>query len=206
MTTYTQLIQDVQLYAEREDTPFVTQIPRLISLAENRLASEIRNLGHLRAVTFDLVSGNGVYEKPVRWRQTNSLSILVDGERKFIQQRSYEYCRVYLGDSAVFDVPEYYADYDYEHFIIVKYPDDVYQAELTYYERPDPLSESNQTNWTTQYAPQLLLYATLLEAQPFLKLSDRLAEFQAMYDRAAGALQKEGTMRMTDNSAIRSPK
>lgn len=206
MTTYSQLIQDVQTYAEREDTPFVTQIPRLISLAENRLASEIHNLGFLRAVNFEFVPGNGVYQKPARWRQTNSLSILVDGERKFLQQRSYEYCRVYLGDSSLFDIPEYYSDYDYEHLFVVKFPVNSYTAELTYYERPDPLSNENQTNWTTQYAPQLLLYATLLEAQPFLKLADRIAEFQGLYDRAAGAIQKEGVMRMTDSAAIRSPK
>jgi hypothetical protein len=75
---------------------------------------------------------------------------------------------------------------------------------LTYYERPQPLDDTNQTNWTTRYAPQALLYASLLEAQPFLKQSERIAEFQGLYDRAVGILSSEDTRRQSDSSARRS--
>jgi hypothetical protein len=77
----------------------------------------------------------------------------------------------------------------------------VYDFELAYYERPEPLSDTNQTNWLTQYAPQLLLYGSLLEAQPFLKRPERVAEFQALYDRALQGVSQESSRRITADRA-----
>ena len=118
--------------------------------------------------------------------------------------RGYEFCRSYWPDASKVDVPYYYADYDYEHYFIAPTPDLQYSFELQYYERPEPLSEDNQTNWTTQYAPQMLLFACLIEAMPFLKTSERIPEFQALYDRALAAVVKEDQGRATDSAAFRS--
>jgi len=198
-TTYASLKADIQNYAERNDDPFVSQIPEFIALAENRLATEIKALGFLRAVTGSLSSNT--LSKPSRWRKTKSFSITASGQRHYLFERSYEYCRIFSPTSATTGVPRYYADYDYEHFFIAPTPDAAYPFELMYYERPEPLSDENQTNWTTQYAPQLLLYAALLEAQPFLKTSERIAEFQALYDRAAQAINSEDQSRAIDASS-----
>lgn len=199
--TYDSLLQDVQTYCERTDTPFVDQLPRFVMLAENRLASESKPLGFLRVVTGNL-SGNTMV-KPERWRKTKSFSIIIGAERKYLFERGYEFCRSYAPDQSKLGTPMYYADYDYEHFFIAPSPDQEYYFELQYYERPQPLSSVNQTNWTTQYAPQLLLYATLMEAMPFLKTSERIPEFQALYDRAMSFITQENTERMVDNSAVR---
>ena len=61
-----------------------------------------------------------------------------------------------------------------------------------------------ETNWLTEYAPDLLLYAALLEAAPFLKKDERIGTWQAMYDRAAQALSGEDLKRIMDRSANRS--
>lgn len=197
--TYTSLISDIALYAERDDAPFTEQLPNFVSLAENRLASEVKPLGFLRVVRGNL-TGN-ILVKPIRWRNTKSLSILEGSQSKFLFERSYEYCRLYSGEVTVGNIPRYYSDYDYEHFFIAPAPAIAYQFELLYHERPEPLSDANQTNWTTQYAPQLLLYAALLEAQPFLKTSERIPEFQAMFDRALAAILKEDSSRSIDASS-----
>jgi hypothetical protein len=196
--TYESLVSDIQTYAERSDDPFLSQIPRFIMLAENRIASEIRGLGLVRVVGFNLVSGNPTIEKPARWRETKSFSV-VHTRRDYLSPRTYEYCREYnTGDG----VPMFYSDYDFEHYYLAKTPDSNYAAELIYHERPEPLSETNQTSWTTRYAPQLLLYASLLEAQPFLK-SARMKEFEELYDRAAKSISNEDMSRITDNSVRR---
>ena len=201
--TYDSLVSDIQTYAERNDTPFVTQVPRFIMLAENRLASEIKGLGFLRAASITLTIGQPIYEKPARWRETKNFSITVSGVRKFLKPRGYEYCRVFASDANANGAPSYYSDYDFEHFYIAQTPDVAYNGEVSYYERPEPLSSENQTNWTTQYAPQLLLYASLLEAQPFLKRPERIQEFQMLYDRAIAAMSQEDSMKITDNSVVR---
>lgn len=200
--TYDSLITDVSVYAEREtDSVFVAQIPRLVMLAENRIASEARGLGFLRDVTTTL--SGATLAKPSRWRETKSVSITVSGETIYLKRRGFQYCKTFNPTGAT-GVPRFYADEVYEYWYFAPVPGAAYTAEVIYHERPDPLSSSNQTNWTTQYAPQLLLYATLLEAQPFLKTSERLAEFQGLYDRAILAVAKEDEKRQRpDAEAVR---
>lgn len=118
--------------------------------------------------------------------------------------RSYDYCRAFWPDASQKAEPRYYADYQYEHFFVAPTPAQEYHFELAYYERPEPLSAENQTNWFTQYAPQMLLYATLLEAQPFLKRPERIAEFQSLYDRALQGLAQETSRRISADRAATS--
>lgn len=202
--TYNSLVQDVQDYAERSDQPFLDQIPRFIMLCENRIATEVRGLGYLRFVTSNLIQGNGELVKPTRWRETASFSIRIPSTNEivFLKQRAYTYLRSYWPDPSAEDVPKYYSDYSYEHYLIVPTPNFDYDLELSYFERPTPLSASDQTNWTTQYAPQLLLYGTLMEAQPFLKRPERTAEFQSLFDRAATTVSQESERRMMGDQNV----
>jgi len=197
--TYASLLTDVQTYCERTDNPFVAQIPRFVMMAENRLASEVRGLGFQKYVT-GTMSGNTI-AKPERWRETISINITTASGRVFLQQRDYDYCRAFTPDPLVLGLPRYYADYEYEHLLFVPTPLAQYAFEIAYYERPEPLSDANQTSWTTRYAPQLLLYATLLEAQPFLKRPDLMAQWQALYDRALQGVAQESTRRIGSDRA-----
>lgn len=199
--TYDSLVQDLKTYCERNDLPFTEQIPRFIFLAENRIASEDKPLGFLRTVVGQ--TSGALLQKPVRWRKTKSLSLLVGGQRKYLFSRGYEYLRTFWPDQNQVDVPHYYADYDYEHYLIAPTPNQSYEFELQYYELPQPLSSTNQVNWTTRYAPQLILYASLMEAMPFLKTSERIPEFQGLYDRALSGIIKEDQGRILDSSFVR---
>ena len=138
--------------------------------------------------------------KPDRWRDTVSMAI--NGTPIFA--RSYEYCRSYWQTATETGKPQFYADYDYQHWLITPTPDAAYNLEILYYEQPPLLGDDLQTNWLTQYAPDVLLYATLLEATPFLKNDERVGVWQAMYDRAAKALSGEDLGRIMDRSASRS--
>lgn len=200
--TYSQLVEDVKQYAERFDAPFIAQIPRFIALAENRIASEVRGLGYVRYVTGSFTPNESVMAKPARWRETCSLFYLREGKTVFLKQRGYSYVRAYWPDKTLTGSPNYYCDYDYEHLLIAPTPDEAYSFELAFFERPLPLSESNQTNWTTQYAPQLLIYAALIEAQPFLKRPERIAEFQGLFDRAAAAVSNEAQRRLGGDQTL----
>jgi hypothetical protein len=73
---------------------------------------------------------------------------------------------------------------------------------VLYYERLQPLDSSNQTNWFTIYAPQALLYGTLLQAMPFLKNDDRVPLWQAMYQQSMDVLVAEDKLRMADRQAV----
>jgi hypothetical protein len=80
-------------------------------------------------------------------------------------------------------------------------PDQAYTFEVLYYERIQPLSSSNQTNWLTQNAPTAMLYGTLLQAMPFLK-DDQRQIFQQKYTEAIKSLKDEDISRIPDRQAV----
>lgn len=203
--TYTSLLQDVRRYLERgftaeSDAIVYEQLPRLVTLGERRIARELKIQGFIRAVTATLQPGVAVYLKPDRWRDT--VSMTVDGRP--VLARAYEYLRNYWPDEVATGTPEFYADYDYQRWLLAPTPATAGTWEILYYEQPRFLDDEFQTNWLTEYAPDLLLYATLLEAAPFLKNDERITTWQAMYDRAAQALSGEDLKRIMDRSANRS--
>ena len=210
-TTFTTLKDDVRRYLERGDTfdtdPVVfEQLPRLINLAERRCARELKIEGFINVVTSTFIVGTSVYAKPDRWRETVSMNIGTGSEfnsRKVLLTRGYEYLRTYWPDESQTDQPLYYGDYDYTHWLITPTPDEEYPFEVLYYELPILLDEENQSNWLTEYAPELLLYATLLEATPFLKNDERIPVWQQMYDRAASMLNGEDLAKILDRAAVR---
>ena len=209
--TFTTLQQDVRRYLERgatlaEDAIVYEQIPRLINLAERRIARELKIQGFINVVTDTLIVGQSVYQKPDRWRDTVSINIgtgATNDVRKFLFTRDYEYLRSYWPDESLTEEPVFYADYNYTNWLILPPPDEVYPFEVLYYELPVLLDDANQTNWLTDYAPQVLLYASLLEATPFLKNDDRIPVWQQMYDRSAAMLNGEDLAKILDRSAVR---
>jgi len=210
--TFTSLQSDVRAYIERgtvNDPTVFAQIPRLINLAERRIARELKIQGFLVPLASAMIEGEAVITKPDRWRETVSMNLgagVVGNEgipRQQIFPRTYEYVRAYWPDDSVLGVPEFYADYDYSHWVVVPTPDHAYPFEVMYYELPQMLDDENQTNWVTQYAPNVLLYATLLEASPFLKDDARIQVWQAMYDRSISALNGEDLHKMIDRTVAR---
>lgn len=209
--TFTSLKEDVQRYLERgatlaSDAVVYEQIPRLINLAERRIARELKVQGFINVVTGTLNAGNSVLPKPDRWRDTISINIGIgatNNQRKFLFTRDYEYLRSYWPNALDTDEPVFYSDYDYNHWLIAPTPNEDYPFEILYYELPPLLDDETQTNWMTEYAPQLLLYGTLLEATPFLKNDERIPVWQTMYDRSAAMLNGEDLAKVLDRSATR---
>ena len=203
--SYNSLVNDIQIHSERTDAKFIDEIPQFINRAENRIAIQARGLGFIKSITDDLQQSLSYIDKPDRWRETISFQIGTGAgfrTRVVLLQRSYEFCREYWPNSANTDVPKYYADWDYQHWLIAPTPNLGYPYEILYHERPVPLSSSVQTNWTTAHAPNLLLYAALIEAQLFLKRDDRLPLFQSEYDKAIDALAVEQARRLGDRSFV----
>jgi hypothetical protein len=207
-TTFTTLQQDIRRYLERgftlaSDAIVYEQIPRLINLAERRIARELKVEGLINVLSGTLSPGLAVYPKPDRWRSTVSFNFGIGNEYNQLFPRSYEYVRSYWPNREETDVPLFYAEYDYNNWIIAPTPDQAYPFEVLVYQLLPLLDESNQTNWLTDYAPQVLLYASLLEATPFLKNDERIPVWQQMYDRSAQALNGEDLSKILDRSARR---
>jgi hypothetical protein len=200
--TYDSLVEDIQQYLERTDDATIAQIPRFIMLAEQVIASQIKFLGNLTVNTSNMVIGAATIDKPARWHKTISMNVTVSGKRQPVFLRKYEYLREYAPDPSVEGVPKFYADYDYTHWLVAPTPDTAYDYEVLYYERVQPLDSSNQSNWFTTYAPQAMLYGSLLQAMPFLKNDERIAMWQQQYDLIINTLKSEDVQRIGDRQAV----
>jgi hypothetical protein len=200
--TYDSLVDDISSYLERDDTQTLEKIPTFIMLAEQVIASQIKFLGNLTVNESQMVTATNIIAKPARWHKTVSMNILVDGVRQPIFLRTYEYLRQYWPEATEEDIPKYYADYDYSHWLVAPTPADDYTFEVLYYERVQPLDSSNQTNWFTIYAPQAMLYGSLLQAMPFLKNDERMPMWRAEYDLIINTLKAENTQRIGDRQAV----
>jgi len=199
--TYDSLVEDISSYLERTDAATLAKIPTFIMLAEQVIASQIKFLGNLTVQNSTMNAANPVIDKPARWHKTVSMNITVAGKRYPVLLRRYEYLREYWPDPAAEDVPKFYCDYDYTHWMVAPTPAAAYNFEVLYYERIQPLDSSNQTNWFTIYAPQAMLYGTLLQAMPFLKNDERIPMWQAQYQQVISALKGEDIQRIADRQA-----
>ena len=216
--TFSSLTTDIQNYLERgtvNDPLVYQQIPEIINFAERRIATELKVIGFIVPATFTMQPGLAVYAKPDRWRQTVSMNVgqtaTGNAVRSQMFERSYEYIRSYWPDDSQTSTtiygtpapPKYYGDYNYQNMIVAPTPDAAYPAEIVYYEQPALLDATNQSNWITQYQPNLLLYAALLEASPFLKNDSRIATWQAMYSEIKNAVNGQDVSKILDRNVTR---
>jgi hypothetical protein len=199
--TYDSLVENIQSYLERTDTATLDKIPLFIMLAEQVIASEIKFLGNLNVVESTMVATEPVIAKPTRWHKTVSMNVTVDGKKNPVLLRKYEYLREYWPDETQTDVPKFYCDYNYENWLVAPTPTTNYTFEVLYYERVQPLDSTTQTNWFTIYAPQALLYGSLLQAMPFLKNDERTPIWQAQYKAIMDTLKTENIQRIGDRQA-----
>lgn len=200
--TYDNLVTDIAQYLERTDAATLAKIPTFIGLTEQKIATQLKILGNLTVQASTFIQGANIIDKPARWHKTVSFNITVAGRRRPVLLRTYEYLREYWPDPTQEDVPKFFADYDYTHWMIAPTPDAAYNFEILYYERIQPLDSSNQTNWFTIYAPQALLYGSLVEASMFLKNYDKAGAYGQQFDAIMQTMVVENKLRIADRQAV----
>ncbi len=206
--TFNSLQEDLRKYLERGtavDPTVFDQLPSLINLAERELANRLKILGFVRVVTSSMGVGQSVYAKPDRWRETISINFGVgtEQERTPLFTRAYEYLRRYWPDEDQTAQPKFYADYDYANWLFAPTPDEAYPFEVSYWELPALLDDTNQTNWTTDFAPNALLHGALLQATPFLKNDERIDVWEKIYEKDIAILEAQDTKRIIDRQVTR---
>jgi len=123
--------------------------------------------------------------------------------RTALLPRSLEFCNEYWPDRSEVGTPKYYADYNYNNWLIVPTPTIAGPYEVVYFQQPEFLSDTNQQNWFTQYSRDLLLYACLLETAPYLKNDSRIGTWKDYYMQSASAIKKENAERINDGGVKR---
>lgn len=212
--TFSSLKTDMSNYLERggsaiTDTTVFEQLPRLVNAAERNLAQELKLLGQIEVLVMAPVGlqiGTAVLTKPDRWRATVSMNFgtgVDQNTRKPLFPRGLEYCQAYWPDQTATDEPRFYAEYDYQHWLIAPTPDQDYPLQVLAWMQPRLLDDGNQSNFWTEYCPNALLYGCLLQMEAFLKEDAREPMWGQMYQEQMQQLQSQDAQRVYDRMAQR---
>ena len=185
LSTYSDLQTSIANYLARSD--LTSQIPDFITFAENRLRRELRIRQMLKSVTTATVSGDNTVELPSDFLQVRDFVVMTNP----IQPLSYSSPSALSNDPRASEVgvPLSYTILANE-FQVSPSPDGVYTVRLLYFATPPYLSSSNTSNVFLTKAPDALLYASLIEAEPYLMNDARINTWGTMYDRAISSLTK----------------
>ena len=82
-------------------------------------------------------------------------------------------------------------------------PDSTYTSSIVYYTRIAALTDSATTNWLLDSHPDIYLFGTLVEAEPYLKNDERMPMWTARLDKALNALGLQGQRERHTASGLR---
>lgn len=183
-TTYAGLVSQLKDYVEDTSAEYDSAVQGCINRAEERCLRDLDLSIFNTASTSTTSTGvattsKGIVQSPVH-------NIYISSLGRHIERRSLEYIRAYGGSGA----PIYFCD-DTSLIHWAPVPDSAYAITITQMVRPSPLSESNTTNWLTENAADLLLWASLVESEMFLIAPERVQEFEVKYASCLGPLRAQ---------------
>ena len=192
--TYTTLKTAIQDYVQSTETTFVSQLARFILNAEERILKECQLDVFRKSSQGTASSGNAYLAKPNDFLAQNSLSVINGSSKEFLLYKQVTMLQDYTPNPATTGVPEYYADWDQDTFLLAPTPDSGYTMELHYFYRPQSITVSSDgTSWLGTNAELALLYGSLVEAYTFLKGEpDLLGLYNQRYGEALQWLKNLG--------------
>ena len=199
--TFTTLKSAIQDYTENTETTFVNDLATIIVQAENRINSSVQ-LPNFRANKTASVSLDNPYLTiPNDFLYPYSLAVLdSDSNYNYLLNKDVNFIReAYPLSTSNKGLPQYYAQFDDDHFIIAPTPDANYTVELHYFYLPTSITTSSDgTSWIGTNAPDVLLYGSLVEAYTFMKGEpDIISTYDKRYKEALSQLvvQNDGRNR-----------
>jgi len=179
IATYSDLQTTVANWLNRTD--LTSTIPDLITLAESRLSSDLKSRSMETKVTLSTVANTVIVAIPSDMVEMRRIQVLSNPNivlsYRTPDEISQDYPYGQTGTPTVFTVVG-------NNIEVYPIPDGVYSLELTYVQRIPALSASNTTNWCLTSWPNVYLFATLLEAAPFLMNDERIPVWKQKYQEA----------------------
>jgi hypothetical protein len=168
--TFTTLKTAIQDYVQSTETTFVSQLPRFIINAEERILKECQLDVFRKSSQGTASSGNSYLQKPADFLSQNSLSVINSSNKEFLLYKQVTLLQDFTPNPATTGVPKYYGDWDESTFLLAPTPNDNFTMELHYFYRPDSITTTaSGTTWLGDNAELALLYGSLSEAYTFLK-------------------------------------
>jgi len=202
--TYAELIQRLQDWLETSEATMVSNLDFMIELAEHRIYKTV-DLDAARVQTSVALTGSDPeVTLPSDIQTLRTVTLLSGTSRTLLDQKDPSYIDDYTGDRTVEGTPRFYGWLNDSTLLLGPAPlaattDSVV---IDHTIRPTPLSSSNTTTWLSTFAPDTLLYSTLLEIATFLKQEpDIIQDFTTKYqDAIQGLLMEQNYLNRQDEN------
>ena len=175
-SNYSALKTTIASYLGRSD--LTAMIPTFILLAEARLQRELRTRQMLKSATATMTGGDPTVGLPTDFLEMRDLYIQGNPRMPVTYLSPSAFTRDARADES--GLPVYYTVLASE-FLFAPKPDGNKTLEMLYYYKPEALSDSNPSNVFLANYPDLLLYGSLAQAEPYLMNDARLATWASLY-------------------------
>jgi hypothetical protein len=196
ITDYATLVTAISDYLARSD--LTSYIPNFLQNAQTKIYRSLR-LRSMETTLSGTMSG-GVLALPDDYLQLK-YAYLDTSPKVFLERTSPEtiYTKYRAGNRSgrPLDIAR-----EGSNFIFGPLPDSDYAVGGVYYSLPELLSESNPTNWFLENASDVLLYASLLEAQPFLMNDKRIPTWASFMSESIRLLQEQEKRENSSGSTL----
>lgn len=165
-------------YLARDD--LTSQIVDFIRLGEVRLGRDLRECqGNEGRATVTLVPGERHLDVPTDFIRARSLQINTNPIR-FLDYKTPDWIAMHYAGNET-NIPRVYSIVA-RTFKFGPAPDSDYEMEIIYQKTVEGLSDDNTTNWYTVNVPDMLLWASMIAAEPLIQNDTRLPMWKAQYD------------------------
>lgn len=176
ITTWATLKTEVANQLNRTD--LTNDVPFFIQLAEFRIYRELR-VRQMETVLNSTMS-SGQIAVPSGYRSLKFAYIDCTPVQK-LERKDAEWIYHNYPTRSASSKPFYIAR-DGGNFIFGPFPDSAYTVKGVFYKQLDLLSDSNTSNWLITDAPDLIYFAALCEAKPWLGDDERIAIWERKYE------------------------
>jgi hypothetical protein len=192
--TYTTLKSAIQDYTQNTESTFVADLPTFIVQAEDRIIKSVELPNFRKNVTGTFTSSNQYLSTPTDYLYPYSLAVLDgDSNYNYLLNTDVSFIREAYPLASTTGTPKHYAQFDDTTFIVGPTPNSNFTTELHYFYIPQSITEtSDGTTWLGTNAPEVLLYASLVEAYTFMKGElDILMNYEKRFQEALQRLTLE---------------
>ena len=182
ITSYATLKTTIADWLKRDD--LTDSIPGFIRFGELRIYREMRVRAMETALTGTIASG--VLAVPSGYVEMKYMRV---GTQK-VQRKDVEWMYEKYPTRTSGGQPKFVAR-EVDSFIFGPYPDSAYTVTGLYYKALPALSDSNTTNWLITDAPDLILFASLCEAAPYMMNDERIPVWGNKYVATKDRIQSQ---------------
>jgi len=198
LSTYSDLQTSIANWLNRSD--LTGNIPDFITLAEARIARDLRLRSQVTTATITTTGGIQSAALPDGWLEFENVTVVSSPDIQ-LTYVNIQYLDSKFPNNDYTGVPRVYS-IEGQSILFGPVPDGVYSVSTLYYKRLDPLS-TTPTNWLLTNHPGIYLWAALAESAPFLNDDQRALTWETKYQGEKNALQMADTSGQFSGSALR---